>query len=566
MVLWYGLFLASFVTFALGKPMQARNMKVHERRETIPARFTLRSAAQPETTLKLRLALAQSNFAELERRLMDVSTPSSKNYGQHLSKEEVEQLVAPKKETVVAVNAWLAEHNISASIVSGAGDWIAFEVPVGKANQLLDANFSVFKHDSGMETIRTLSYSVPAELQGHIDLVLPTVTFPSPESRPVFSAPINVDDVHNLTSRAVPSECATYITPACLQALYNLPATKATQSSNKLAVTGYSQQYANQADLESFLTQYRPDMPSSTTFTLDAIDGGQNPQDANTAGPEANLDIQYTLGVATGVPTVFISVGGQNQDQDLFGWLDVANHLLAQTTPPHVLTTSYSWNEQLISQASAVKLCNAYAQLGARGISILNSAGDSGVAGNNGCGADGSFIPHFPPTCPYVTSVGGTHGIPETALPYTSGGFSNYFAMPSYQTNAVKGYLSVLGSTNSGKYNASGRAFPDVSIQSEHFLFLLNGAVRSISGTSAATPAFASVIALLNDRLIAAGKNPLGFLNPFLYSTGASAFNDITVGSNPGCNTDGFPAKAGWDPVTGLGTPDFNKLLRAVGL
>ena len=74
------------------------------------------------------------------------------------------------------------------------------------------------------------------------------------------------------------------------------------------------------------------------------------------------------------------------------------------------------------------------------------------------------------------------------------------------------------------------------------------------------------IIALLNDRLIAAGKSPLGFLNPFLYSTGASAFNDITSGTNPGCNTDGFPATTGWDPITGLGTPDFVKLLTAVGL
>ena len=87
-----------------------------------------------------------------------------------------------------------------------------------------------------------------------------------------------------------------------------------------------------------------------------------------------------------------------------------------------------------------------------------------------------------------------------------------------------------------------------------------------VDGTSCSSPTFASVIALLNDRLIAAGKPPLGFLNPFLYSTGASAFNDVTSGSNPGCGTDGFPAVAGWDPVTGLGTPDFAKLLAAVGL
>ena len=70
---------------------------------------------------------------------------------------------------------------------------------------------------------------------------------------------------------------------------------------------------------------------------------------------------------------------------------------------------------------------------------------------------------------------------------------------------------------------------------------------------------------MLNDELAAAGRPPLGFLNPFLYSTGASALNDVTTGSNPGCNTNGFPATEGWDPVTGLGTPDFGKLQALIG-
>jgi len=66
----------------------------------------------------------------------------------------------------------------------------------------------------------------------------------------------------------------------------------------------------------------------------------------------------------------------------------------------------------------------------------------------------------------------------------------------------------------------------------------------------------------VNDRLVAAGKSPLGFLNPFLYAN-PDAFNDITTGSNPGCGTNGFEAAPGWDPVTGLGTPNFPKLLAA---
>ena len=63
-----------------------------------------------------------------------------------------------------------------------------------------------------------------------------------------------------------------------------------------------------------------------------------------------NLDIQYTVGLATGVPTIFISVGEDFQDGDLEGFLDIINFLLAEDTPPQVLTTSYGQNENTISR------------------------------------------------------------------------------------------------------------------------------------------------------------------------------------------------------------------------
>lgn len=58
------------------------------------------------------------------------------------------------------------------------------------------------------------------------------------------------------------------------------------------------------------------------------------------------------------------------------------------------------------------------------------------------------------------------------------------------------------------------------------------------------------IIALVNDARIAAGKSPLGFLNPWIYSKGFNGFTDITSGSAVGCSTRGFPAVTGWDPVT----------------
>lgn len=93
-------------------------------------------------------------------------------------------------------------------------------------------------------------------------------------------------------------------------------------------------------------------MSSNTTFTLQTLDGGSNSQ-TDVPGFEANLDIQYTVGLATGVPTVFISVGDQTQDGDLDGFLDTINFLLDEDVPPYVLTTSYGQDEHTISQKLA---------------------------------------------------------------------------------------------------------------------------------------------------------------------------------------------------------------------
>ena len=149
-----------------------------------------------------------------------------------------------------------------------------------------------------------------------------------------------------------------------------------------------------------------------------------------------------------------------------------------------------------------------------------------------------------------MTSVGSTQGIDETAADFSSGGFSNIFAQPSYQADAVAAYLKTLGNTNSGLFNPKGRAFPDVAMQSRDIAIIAAGQGETMLGTSASSPMFASMVALVNEQLLDAGQPTLGFLNPLLYSAGAAAvFNDITIGNNPGCGTPGFPALPGWDPV-----------------
>lgn len=86
-------------------------------------------------------------------------------------------------------------------------------------------------------------------------------------------------------------------------------------------------------------------------------------------------------------------------------------------------------------------------------------------------------------------------------------------------------------------------------------MIVWGGNIRTVGGTSASSPTFAAVIALVNDALLAKGKKPLGFLNPWIYGGAYKALTDITSGSSIGCNSSGFPAQKGWDAVTGWGTP-----------
>lgn len=108
--------------------------------------------------------------------------------------------------------------------------------------------------------------------------------------------------------------------------------------------------------------------------------------------------------------------------------------------------------------------------LGLRGVSILFSSGDTGVGSacqtNDGKNTT-RFLPIFPASCPYVTAVGGTRYVePEQAVYFSSGGFSDRWTRPSYQDDAVKGYLEILGKKQwKNLYNRKGRGFPDVSAQ-----------------------------------------------------------------------------------------------------
>ncbi|KAI0034022.1 family S53 protease [Vararia minispora EC-137] len=573
-------------------PQSSRGMIVHERRDGIPSGFVKVGPAPSDQVLQLRLGLAQGDVAGLEERLLTISTPKNPEYRQWLSKEEVEALVAPKPETIQAISAFLSENQISSKPMTPVGDLLSISVTVGQANRLFSTQFQTFKQvETGTESVRTLQYSIPASLKDHLDFVHPTTTFPqsskpplpqtSPVPKSIFPGQLNT----TVERRTLPVTCQNTVTPACIQYLYNVPTTPITQSSNGVGVTGIWGSYASWADLELFLEAFRPSaypQPIAYNWTFQSINTGQGsvyPSSPLGWGRTLSASVKYVAGLAADVPLTYYYVPSSPNDgisgpDGVFGFLDIANFVLSQSNPPHVLVSSFNSDETAVSGAIYNTLCNAYMQLGARGVSVIFSSGNGGVEGTAGGFSCTEFMPTFPAGCPYaffsVTAVGGTNvqnGLPEVGSQASGGGFSTVFSRPAYQNSVVSAYLNNFGTqTYSGLYNPAGRGFPDVSTVGDYVVAVQQQEGLYYAGAGPSGPIFGSIIALLNDEEITAGRGPLGFLNPFLYSTGQIAFTDVTSGSNPGCNTNGFPAMAGWDPVTGLGTPNYAALKVAVTL
>jgi kumamolisin len=195
------------------------------------------------------------------------------------------------------------------------------------------------------------------------------------------------------------------------------------------------------------------------------------------------------------------------------------------------------------------------------GVTVLAASGDNGASDGS---TDGTPTVDFPAASPYVIGCGGTKltisgvGIGSeivwnelsTNEGATGGGVSETFALPSYQKTA-----NVPKASN----GFVGRGVPDVAGDADPstgYSVVVDGQPEVIGGTSAVAPLWAGLLALVNQLL---GTN-VGYVNPLLYSTKVeSTFHEITSGSN-----GNYSAGPGWDPCTGLGSPNGTALVTAL--
>ena len=552
------------------------------------------------TPVTFTIALKQRNLDILEKLFWRISDPTDSMYGKHMTLDQINELTAPHEDVRDAVFAWVkavdetTNNKIPLHIVDRKYA-LKITSSVEFAQKLFRTQIFPFRRDGSgsREFIKYMgTLSVPKRLRQSLDIVTGIVQFmPIPQGLRLSSS----------SEIAGTGGCNV---PYTMKRMYSVDQTL-TASNQKASQAPYSEQGRKKEgfgkdDLQTYQQINGVVVKPITNLIGDDV---VNYVDTDT-DTEAALDVQMLTGFGNGANTSFWVM------ED---WMyEFASQILHTNQPPLVNSMSYGWyeSEQCVvdgnctaegfsSSESYVQATDVeFQKLGVMGITMLAASGDDGTETDRQCD---EMRPDYPAASVYVTSVGATavvastSGTPlgsdappvctkstyncacstsntENAAMRTNsagfdsgGGFSNYLPRPSYQSSAVSQYLNSGVNLPPQKYwNSTNRAYPDVSAVGADVLIVKTGSTIKVGGTSASTPIWGGLITLLNNDRLNSGKAPLGFINPLLYQMWANqpnTFTDITVGSNGGgCSNLAFIATKGWDPVTGLGTPVFDKI------
>jgi kumamolisin len=389
----------------------------------------------------------------------------------------------------------------------------------------------------------TGSVSVPAELVESIEAVLGL------DNRPIATPKFR----RRKAAPAAAQNAGTFIPPQVAQ-IYNFPTAPAGTAAGAGQTIGIIELGGgyNPTDLSNYFAKTIGITPPTVTDVT--LDGGANdPTNANSADAEVLLDIEVAGAVAPGAHIVVYFT--TNTDQGFQDAISTAIH--DATNNPGVISISWGGPESSWSQTAINSMDSTCQSAAALGITITVASGDNGSTD----GASGNNV-DFPASSPNVLGCGGSaltasNGKRLSEVVWndqasgggaSGGGVSTVFSLPSWQANA--GVPASAGAGGRGVPDVAGDASPETGYQ-----ILVDSEQEVIGGTSAVAPLWAGLIALLNQQLGA----KVGYLNPQLYPLREAPFFDITSGSN-----GAFSAGAGWDPCTGLGSPNGVLLLNSL--
>ncbi|MGA2268739.1 MAG: protease pro-enzyme activation domain-containing protein [Bryobacteraceae bacterium] len=508
--------------------------------------------------------------ADLDQLLADQQNPSSPLFRRWLTPEEFGNRFGLSASDHSKVVAWLASEGLTVNESGRARNWVAFSGTAAQVSKTLHTSLRRYRVDGETHFANSNDPAVPEALADVVGGFLGLNDFyPKPLAIPV-SPEFNSGTSHYL----VPEDYATIYN---LAPLYQAGVDGTGQS---IAVVGASDISLN--DIRSFRTRYNLPANDPKLVLVGADPGGLG----SSANLEADLDLEWAGAIAPKATIYFVYSANAYT-----ALVQAINLNVAPIISVSFGTCEVNWPPPYRSM---------FQQANAQGITILAASGDSGGAG---CDTQGSeplatrgMSVEFPAVLPEVTGVGGTQFvegsgaywattnsansgsalsyIPEkawnesstTGLAATGGGVSRFYPRPAWQAGP-------------GVPNDNFRHVPDVAMSAashDAYYIYFAGTFGGVAGTSASTPSFAGIVALLNQYVVAKGqqvKPGLGNINPQLYrlAQGApSVFHDTTVGDNlvpcsqdsPDCVTGtlGYAAAPGYDMATGLGSVDANAL------
>lgn len=282
--------LAPLGTFGLPSssspsPEQRRSV-VHERRSPDrPSPWSKRERIPRDEAFEVRIGLVQQSNIHQHGHdlLMEVSDPWSPKYGQHWTPEEVMGAFSPSDETVRAAVDWVTSTlgiGRERLTLGAGGGWLSFTAGVEEAEALLQTEYWLYEHQDGDEEGQLLAagadhYSVPEDLAEHIDFVFPGVVLGELKTRRSGlggtgsktrknkrSSTASVQQ-RRQTGSGNATTCAELLTPACIKALYGLPAADKAHANNSLGLFEQSSWYQFE-DLDLFFATHAPDIPQGT--------------------------------------------------------------------------------------------------------------------------------------------------------------------------------------------------------------------------------------------------------------------------------------------------------------
>jgi tripeptidyl-peptidase-1 len=495
--------------------------------------------------------------SEIESEFVARSSPESPLFRQFLTHAQLRELVQGRDESARAVMAYLREVGATKVRMLRSGDAIVGEVAASIAAGL------------GYRGRGRAGVALPDALAAHVRSAIVVGPRAAGGKAAAGSSSSSASSASASSGSGSSGQPGMTQTPATIRQRYAVPEPSAlpTLPANYTqGVAEYEGEYFADSDISAFTTRYG--MPNLSIPVM-----GPNTPSSGADATEGTLDLEYMSAIAGAtIPTWWLAQNTDNNDPaniDFSLWCD---SVASQSPMPYVVSISWGMGyERYVNDTSVMVADNdAFRKLGLLGVSVFAASGDSGPGVRSEEFNCNTFTPSWPASSPYLTSVGATYANASTerevSVNWSGGGFSTVFTRPSWQAAAVKKYFEVAAASLPARtfYAANGRGYPDVSALGTNFDVIVAGQWGLVSGTSAASPTFAGVVSLIVGERLAKGQSALGFLNPKLYQLGRVGY-DVVEGASQDTNClfetlPGFPAAAGWDAVSGLGTPSYTYL------